>query len=375
MPSLSGVKVLDLSRLLPGPYASLVLADLGAQVDKLEDPNGGDYARMSPPFVGDTSALFASLNRNKRSVCLDLKSDEGKRAFKALVKSYDVVLEGFRPGVMDRLGLGYEALRQENERLILCALSGYGHTGPDSAKAGHDVNFVARAGLLGAWGDEQHRPQLLPFQVADIGGALFAAIAIVAALFERTQTNTGRKIDVSLLDSATAFHHLQLATRWIARDDNVMKTAAPTVLTGHAACYNVYRCADSEWLSVGSLEPQFLTRLAEAIGVADCAVDAYEVNGVKARDAFARAFATKSRAEWLALLLPLDVCVEPIASGDAVFADQQLIARGVFQNEPQRHVRTPVWQEGTAFAEAPQLGAHSDEILNPHRQAISRQNT
>src|SRR5688572_18361010 len=173
--ALSDVKVLDLSRLLPGPYATLLLADLGARVDKLEDPGGGDYLRQMPPQMGEESALFYALNRNKRSLALDLKTPEGIAALRRLVRGYDVLVEGFRPGVMARLGLSYEALSAENPRLIYCSISGFGQTGPDRLKAGHDINYVSRAGVMGYGGEPRGAPGLPGVQIADIGGgSLFA---------------------------------------------------------------------------------------------------------------------------------------------------------------------------------------------------------
>ncbi|MER2562414.1 MAG: CoA transferase, partial [Myxococcaceae bacterium] len=196
---LAGLKVLDLSRLLPGPYATLVLADLGATVDKLEEPQGGDYTRHMPPMKDDTSALFLGLNRNKRSFTLDLKSPDGVAALKRLVKHYDVLVESFRPGVMDKLGVGWESLSKEHPTLIYCSISGYGATGPDRLKAGHDLNYIARSGVLAYGGVKQGAPAMPGVQVADIGGgSLFALVGILAALHERQRTGVGRFVDISM---------------------------------------------------------------------------------------------------------------------------------------------------------------------------------
>src|SRR3954469_16342342 len=194
---LEGLKVLDLSRLLPGPYATLVLADLGASVDKLEDPSGGDYIRQMGPFKGEQSALFLGLNRNKRSATLDLKAPGGAEKLKQLVKQYDVLVESFRPGVMDKLGVGWEALKAENPRLIYCAISGYGQTGPDRLRAGHDLNYIARSGALGYGGDADGKPAMPGVQIADIGGSLFSLIGVLTALYERERTGRGRFVDIS----------------------------------------------------------------------------------------------------------------------------------------------------------------------------------
>ncbi|HLK37073.1 MAG TPA: CaiB/BaiF CoA-transferase family protein, partial [Polyangiaceae bacterium] len=166
---LAGVSILDLSRLLPGPFASLVLADLGARVDKIEDTEGGDYMRVVPPWVGETSSTFAALNRNKRSACLDLKNERARDVFLRLVERYDVLLEQFRPGVLDRLGLGHATLLARNPKLVVCALTGYGQDGPLRDRAGHDLNYLARSGLLGVQGPPDGPPQVPGFQIADIG--------------------------------------------------------------------------------------------------------------------------------------------------------------------------------------------------------------
>src|SRR5688572_8966534 len=213
---LTGLKVLDLSRLLPGPYATLVLADLGATVDKLEEPEGGDYIRQMPPLREEESALFYGLNRNKRSVTLNLKAPEGREALKRLVRGYDVLVESFRPGVMDKLGVGEAALRAENPRLIYCAISGYGQTGPDRLKAGHDINYVARAGVLGYGGVAGGAPAFPGVQIGDIGGgSLFALVGILAALHERERTGRGRLVDISMTEGSMAFLHMHLAARLV----------------------------------------------------------------------------------------------------------------------------------------------------------------
>src|SRR5580704_6915913 len=195
---LAGIRVLDLSRLLPGPFASLVLADLGARVDKIEDPAGGDYLRAMPPLRGDTSSMFLALNRNKRSACLDLKMERGRAALLKLTARYDVLLEQFRPGVLDRLGLGHRTLLETNPRLIVCALTGYGQDGPLANRAGHDLNYLARAGVLGMQGPAGAPPQPPGFQLADVGGGLWCVVAILAALRERDRTGKGSVIDVAM---------------------------------------------------------------------------------------------------------------------------------------------------------------------------------
>src|SRR5262249_54956535 len=190
----------DLSRLLPGPFATLVLADLGATVDKLEDTGGGDYLRHVPPQIAGESAAFQLLNRGKRSLVLDLKKPAGRDAFKRLVASYDVLFDQFRPGVLARLGVGHDVLRAENPRLVICALTGYGQTGTLAQRAGHDIDYLARAGILGGQGPEGGAPQVPGFQLADISGGMWCVIAIQAALAERARTGQGAVLDIAMTD-------------------------------------------------------------------------------------------------------------------------------------------------------------------------------
>jgi alpha-methylacyl-CoA racemase len=368
MAPLSHVRVLDLSRLLPGPYASLLLADLGADVVKIEDPAGGDYARYSPPMQGDKSALFEGLNRNKKSLCLDLKQAADVATFKSLVREADVVLEGFRPGVMSKLGLSFATLQAENPRIIVCSISGFGQTGPDARRAVHDLNSLGRAGLLEhcATGEGVDlRPAVFPGQVADIGSALFAALRISAALYQRQQSGVGCYLDVSMLDSATAFHHLHLSSRWLTKAGGTSAQSGKGLLEGGAACYNVYACRDGKRLSVASLEPHFLVRLCEAVGLPALSSTAYALGseGQQSIDALAAVFAQKDRDQWLSILQPLDVCVDPVNEGDEVFEDRQLMHRALFQREPAAHLRTPVWSEDVPYHQPPSLGEHTEQLL------------
>ena len=211
MAALSQIRVLDLTRLLPGPFATLVLADLGAHVDKLEDPALGDYTRHTPPVVAGQGAAYHALNRGKRSAVLDLKRAEGVEAFKRLLPQYDVLFEQFRPGVLARLGLGHDALLAENPKLVVCALTGYGQTGPLARRAGHDLNYMARAGLMGLQGPSDGKPQIPAFQLADVSGGLWSVVAILAALRERDRTGKGAILDVAMLDSVVPFATIALS--------------------------------------------------------------------------------------------------------------------------------------------------------------------
>lgn len=357
---LAGLKVLDLSRLLPGPYATLVLADLGAQVDKVEEPGTGDYTRHAPPMKGDTSALFLGLNRNKRSIAIDLKSPEGLATLKSLVAHYDVLIESFRPGVMKKLGCDYEALSALNPRLIYCSISGYGQTGPDRLKAGHDINYLARNGSLG------YGP-LPGFQAADIGGgSLFALVGILAALHERHASGKGRFVDVSMTDGATAFLHMHLAARMVMGSEGQPLQRGREALNGGYPCYGLYETKDAKWLAVGSLEPKFFAGVCNAIGRPELIDDAYDLGepGHRVRRELETIFASKTRAEWVTIFSPLDLCVEPVLEGDEVFTDPQLVSRGLFAKEDDvTWLRTPVRFGDVAISQPPAIGEHTDEIL------------
>ncbi len=370
--ALEGLKVLDLSRLLPGPYASLLLADLGAQVDKVEDPQGGDYLRQMPPHAGDESALFSALNRNKRSVTLDLKSPAGAAALRRLVRSYDVLLESFRPGVMDRLGLGYDVLSAENPKLVYCAISGFGQTGPHRLRAGHDIGYLARAGVLG-YGGEAHGPPALPgVQVADVGGgSLFAVVGILAALHERSRTGKGRFVDVSMTDGALAFLHMHLGARLLMGEQGRPLRRGVETLNGGYPCYGVYKTLDGRHLAVGALEPKFFLGFCEAVGRPELALHGYDTGeaGARAQAEIAEVLASKPLAHWAEVFGALDVCVEPILEGDEVLEDAQLVSRGLFVRARDRtgrevtHLRTPLRLGEVDVQPAPALGADSKAVL------------
>jgi crotonobetainyl-CoA:carnitine CoA-transferase CaiB-like acyl-CoA transferase len=370
---LAGLKVLDLSRLLPGPYATLVLADLGATVDKVEEPDGGDYIRQMPPLRDDESALFFGLNRNKRSITLNLKTPQGRDALKRLARGYDVLVESFRPGVMDKLGLGEAALRADNPRLIYCAISGYGQTGPDRLKAGHDLNYVARAGLLGYGGEAGGAPAFPGVQMGDIGGgSLFALVGILAALHERERTGKGRLVDVSMTDGAVAFLHMHLASRLFMGTEAGPLQRGTEALNGGYACYGLYRTADDRWLAVGALEPKFFSGVCQRLERMDLMEDAYAPGeaGARVKAELTRIFAEHPLAYWQERFAGSDLCIEAVAEGDDVLHDAQLRARGLFvEAEDARlgrkvtHLLTPLRMGDTPLREPPALGQHSREVL------------
>ncbi|RMG13765.1 MAG: CoA transferase [Deltaproteobacteria bacterium] len=370
MRPLEGLKILDLTRLLPGPYCSLVLADLGADVLKVEAPNGGDYARWMPPLVDGTSALFHALNRGKRSIGLDLKQEAGRRIFERLVEDgWNVVLESFRPGVLARLGLSHDRLTEIDPRTVLVSISGYGQSGPLRERAGHDIDYIALAGVLGFNGPEEGPPVIPGVQIADVaGGSLGAAIGLLAAVHERERTGHGRHVDISMTEGALGLLSMHLAALQ-AGGPPLRRGAAP--LSGAYPCYNVYPTKEGAYMALGALEPHFWQRFCAAVGredLADRGLDTGEA-GAEVRRAVAEIFRSKTQAEWVAFFEAVDCCCEPVLEVDAVFEHPLHRARGVFFDGPAglKHVRTPVRFTGGDPAPraeaAPELGAHTDEIL------------
>jgi crotonobetainyl-CoA:carnitine CoA-transferase CaiB-like acyl-CoA transferase len=365
MRPLDGVRILDLSRLLPGPFATLVLADLGATVDKVEDPELGDYTRHGSPRVDGTSVAFRTLNRGKRSMVLNLKSPEGARVFMRLVRSYDVVFDQFRPGVMDRLGIGHAALLAAFPRLIVCALTGYGQTGPLRDKAGHDLNYLGRAGLMGLMGPPDRAPQPPSFQLADVGGGMWSVIAILAALRERDLRGKGAVLDIAMADSVVPFATISLARLF----GGELPERGAEYLTGGTAAYNTYLTQDGEAVTLGALEPKFLRRFCAGAGVefdARAVVPGPHQAAMKAT--YAEVFRSKTRAEWERFSVEHDCCLEPVLRPDELLADPQLRARGVFVEAeaggvPFHQYRTPVTPPDLVPAPAPATAEHTDQVL------------
>ena len=325
---LSGIRVLDLTRLLPGAFCTMLLADMGAEVIKVEDPDQGDYMRWTPPLVDGQSVLFNSLNRNKKSLSLNLKAEAGRDLLLQLVETADVLVEGNRPGVMKRLGLGWDTLHARNPRLVMCSITGYGQDGPFAARAGHDINYMATAGGLGLNGSRGGPPVPLSVQVADIGGGgLQPAVAILGALVAVQRGAEGRWLDVSMTDGAVSWISLTLAAR--AGGEAVGR--GEQRLAGRHACYRVYACKGGGFYSVGALEPKFWAALCIAIGRPNLVglQFAEGAEGEELNIAMEEVFLSKSRSEWERDLAGLDACCEPVLELDEVALHPQVAARGL----------------------------------------------
>ncbi|MBR7553881.1 CaiB/BaiF CoA transferase family protein [Allobacillus sp. GCM10007491] len=369
---LGSVRVLDLTRLLPGPYCTLVLADFGAEVIKVEDPAKGDYTRDYHPKLDQDGVYFHSLNRNKKSICLDLKSEDGKNYFLKLVKNADVVVESFRPGVMERLGLGYEKLKQVNEKIIYCAITGYGQTGPYRDRPGHDVNYISYAGLLQLMGEKDGKPVIPATQIADIGGgALPAVIGILLALLDREKSGKGQFVDISMLDGVISWLQL-LLPGFLVKDSQPKR--GEQMLSGALACYEVYQAKDGKWLSVGALEPKFWVAFCKAIERDDLIpkLDAPPAVQEQMKEEIGAIISTKPIDEWMKVFNEVDSCVSPLLSFEELVNDPQVNDREMIRTVAHdtlgemKQIGIPIKLSETPGAiqtQAPKLGEHTHEVL------------
>ena len=380
--ALDGVRVLDLSRLLPGGFCSLALADLGAEVLKVEDTGMGDYVRWAPPVydgaaVGAGSALFLALNRNKTSIRIDLKHERGREVLLRLAAEHDVLLESFRPGVLDRLGVGYERLREVNPGLVYCAITGYGQDGPYRDRSGHDMNYLGLAGLLGLTGEADGPPVQAAGQIADLGGgALMAAVGILAALRERDGapgrpgSGEGQVVDVSMHDGALSWLAM-VAGRMFA--EGVGPRRGALELAGSLVCYRPYRCADG-WVTLGALEPKFWAEWCRGVGREDLIERQFDGPSSGTHREVAELFAQRTREEWQRFASEHDCCLEPVLELEEAVESELVRARGMVVEIDQPGVPEPVRQLGPpirlsrtpadhARRPGPALGEHTAEVL------------
>ena len=372
---LDGVRIVDLTRLLPGAYATLLMADLGADVVKIEAPHGGDPARAMPPVAGGTSAFFQLLNRNKRSVTLDLRSAEAGAVLDTLLSRADVVVDSFRPQTARRLGVDAQTLRARHPRLVHGSITGFGHTGPYIGRAAHDINYEALAGLLDVGGRPDEPPGVPRTLMADIGAAMHAAAGILAALFQRERTGRGAAVDVAIHEAALSWllcpgvRQLVPGTHADARD---------LPLHGRDACYNIYRTADDRYVALGALEAKFWTAFCARIGRPDLAAQ-HDAQGDQRTRVLADVRAimrTRTRDAWLGLFADLDVCLTPVNTPAEALGDPHIAARGATSRHGgSTYITTPIAVTQTPTGDgwnaarhvdvrpAPALGAHTDEVL------------
>lgn len=354
-PPIRNVKMLDLSRQLPGPFCSMLLADLGVDVLVVASPT--DAMGLGIPIV----------QRNKRSMTLNLKSPEGKQIFDRLARGADIILEGFRPGVTDRLGIDYSNMSKLNPRLIYCSISGYGQDGPYRDKVGHDINYLGYAGVLGMSGAANGSPAIMPVQVADIGGGgLMAAVGILAALVAREHTGRGQFVDISMMDGSVAWNVFHTLMYLVTGQE---PQRGHSRLTGHNPCYAIYETKDGKYVTVGALEEHFWRNLCVALGVDEFIPDQF-AEGPRREEMFRviRAkFREKTQAEWLAQLGPIDICFGPVNGIAEALMDPQVRARGMVQDiagmkaiaSPVKLAHTPALPPGAP----PEFGQHTDDVL------------
>ncbi len=326
---LTGVRVLDLSRLLPGPFCTLLLSDLGAEVIKVEDVERGDYIRTWAPFIGGQGAYFLALNPGKKSVSLNLKAPAGRELFLKLASTSCVIVESFRPGTVDRLGIGFRAVESVNPRIVYCSISSFGQDGPDRDKAGHDLNFLARSGLLGLCGRPEAVPSIPPVQIADLSSALYAVAGILAYLREAERTGKGRHLDVGMLDSALSWMVMPVAE--YAAGERGGRGRLP--LTGKYPCYNVYRTRDGRDVSLAALESIFWGAFCRKIGREDLLPLQFSERPEDFA-LFEALFASRTGDEWAVLLAETDFCCEVVPSLGEVLEDAQIKHRGLVISPP-----------------------------------------
>ena len=335
MGALDGLKILDFSTLLPGPYATMMLADMGAEVLKISSAGRPDLVVNYEPYIEDTgiSACQAWLGRNKKTMFLNLRTPEAREIIKELIMEYDIILEQFRPGVLDRLGVGYEDLKAVNPRLIYCALTGYGQTGPLRDAAGHDINYLARSGIISHAGKQESGPSLMNFQIADVAvGSMNSVIGILAAVYHRSMTGKGQFVDVSMLDGCIPFNSLDGAGFLVSGK----QPGREQELLNGGCLYDYYETKDGEYMSVGSLEPKFWKEFCKAIGREDLipgTVWPKDLDRVK--DEIRKIFKTKTKEEWVEIFSQYDACVQPVLNlKEALLEDQHIKERKMVVEVP-----------------------------------------
>lgn len=346
---LEGVKILDLSALLPGPFCTMILADYGAEVIKIEPPKGGDLFRHTKPLIEDTGGVFFQVNRNKKSISLNLKSEEGREIFYRLAKDADVIIEQYRPGVVKRLGVDYETMKAINPRLVYCSLSGYGQDGPYRLLSGHDLNYISYAGVLGLTARQGQPPTIPGVQIADIGGgALYATLGILLALMARDRNGAGQYVDISMLDGAVSWLPILASDYFVTGQPPKVGSA---MLIGRNACYEVYETKDGRYISIGAVEPHLWANFCDKIGKEEFKEWQRVTEKQPEMFDYMRAlFKTRTQAEWCAFLDGVDCCWAPVLGVDEVFANEQVLHRNMlFEMEDPQGQYGSVKQIGSAI--------------------------
>jgi len=357
-----------MSRLLPGGYCTMLLSDLGAEVVKLEDPRVGDYIRLYPPFVKGTSVLHMLLNRNKKSISLNLKSDKGREIFYELCSDYDVIVESFRPGVVSRLGVDFETVRKINPRIVYCSITGFGQNTVYSRMPVHDLNIQGMAGVLSLNGSQSEGPGFPALQSADIGGALFATVSILAALLERRETGVGRYLDVSMFE-CTLFTMITHLARHFGGEKS---ERGRQMITGGEPYYNIYKTLDDKYVALASIEPNFWRNFCCLTGREDLVERQHEEGKTKdgVFEEVRKVLASKPRDEWLKLLMNEETCLTTVLEMQEMLEEDFLVERGIIQEAEYESIgkmrllgSMPSAERRDAWSLAPTHGEHTNEIL------------
>jgi crotonobetainyl-CoA:carnitine CoA-transferase CaiB-like acyl-CoA transferase len=369
---LSGIKILDLTRLLPGAFCTQILADYGAEVLKIEQPDGGDYIRWFPPMIKTQSVYSLALNRNKKSLKLNLKMEKGREILYALIPKYDVFIESFRPGVVGRMGINYERVRSINPALVYCSITGFGQDGPYKERVGHDINYIGLAGFLSIVGQKDGPPTIPGWQMADIGGgSLMATLGVLMALWVREKTGRGQYIDISMLDGVMSWLDVIAAEYFIT---SKVPKRGEMMLSGMVPCYRVYQTRDGKYLTIGALEEKFWGELCAKLGREDLARSQFcnGLEGERIHREMERLFKTKTLKEWVSLLEKADVCMGPVNSLDEALQDPQVVHRQmVIEVEHPTDGRLKQIGFPIKFSEtkpdiripSPAFGQHTEEVL------------
>ncbi len=325
---LEGIKVLDFTRLLPGPVATHLLAQAGAEVTKVEHPKRQDFAKHTMPFIEGQATLYEALNHRKKVVSIDYNTAVGHSKILALVKEADIIIEQFRPGVMEAWGLGFKTLKRFNQKIVYISLTGYGQTGPLANQAGHDLNYLANSGILSLNRDEQGKPVIPGIQIADIGGGAYMAYAAcMMGLFHKERTKQAIYMDVAMLDGLIPLLSIPITQQWGGLAPNIAK-----VLHGGLVNYNVYQCKDDKWIALGALELKFWNNFCELVEKMDWKKDdvlALSVH-IFPKKEIEELFLSKTRKEWIELTQEQDVCLSPILELEELEQQEQLKARQAF---------------------------------------------
>jgi len=376
---LSSLKILDFSTLLPGPFGTMMLSDMGADVIRIESSAKPDLIRILPPHINNVSAVHAYLNRSKRSMLIDLKTEQGIYIIKNLIREYDIIVEQFRPGVMDRLGVGYESLVKINPKIIYCSITGYGQTGPYKNRAGHDINYLSIAGITGYNGRKSTGPAPINIQIADIaGGAYHSVMGILAAVIHRDKTGEGQYIDISMTDAVFSMHGLSAPPALTA---GIQPELEETPLNGGTA-YDCYKTKDGRYFSLAGIEPRFFHRLCDILGHPEwkdksLSMDPLDQKSLK--QGITDKILEKTFKEWQSIFIKIDCCAEPVLNFNEACEHPQIKARQMLVNVPfnskfQKQLAFPIKFSKTKPVyrfTGTAAGAHTEEILKKQGYSVN----